>query len=88
MPARLLWLENDIPTFQWVYSEETLAVYETDASIVTSDPARFPDTGRIRVLSPVEAVAAMSGHAGCAERAAGLPLSESAGGPTVQGWPT
>lgn len=132
------WLEEDAPRFAWVFSEETLVVYEAvlrrlelsnrfidrvlgtirhlgtraapalgggdstgtieeafcaaagaldEAAIVTSDPARFPAICRIRILSPAEAAAEMTVHAGCAERAAGLPLSESAGGPTVQGWP-
>jgi hypothetical protein len=141
-PAAVLldmWLEDDVPTFEWVYSEETLVVYETvlrrlalasrfvdrvigtirqmgttaappfgvgdsasameevfcaaaeaaeEASIVTPDPARFPDTGRIRVVSPVEAVAEMSGHARYAERAAGIPASERPIDPIVQRWPT
>ena len=132
------WLEDEAPQFEWVYSEETLCVYEAvlrrlelsnrfadrvvgtirqlgtraappqgagdsdgtieevlcaaagavnEALIVTSDPARYPETCGIRTLSPAEAVAEVSVHAGYAERAAGLLSSESTGGPTVQGWP-
>ena len=134
-----VWLKEDTPTFEWVYSEETLVVYETvlrrlelssrfvdrvigtirqlgtravppfgvgdsaatveevfcaaagaadEAAIVTPDPARFPVTCRIRILSPAEAVADTSVHVGYAERAAGPSPSEPAGGPIVQGWPT
>ena len=57
------------------------------AAIVTSDPARFPETCRIRTLSPAEAVADVNVHAGYAERAAGLLSPESTGDPAVQGWP-
>lgn len=134
-----VWLEEDAPTFEWVYSEETLVLYEAvlrrlelssrfiarvigtirqlgtravppsgagvsdgtieevfcaaasavdEAAIVTSDPAGFPQTCGIRTLSPAEAVADMSVHAGFAERVPGLPPSAAAGGPTVQGWST
>ena len=141
-PAAVLldvWLNEDVPAFEWVYSEETVAVYEAvlrrlglsgrfvdrvigiitqigtrvgppcgvpaspdalegnfcvaaeaaeDAAIVTTDPARFPDTGRFRILSPAEALAGLSVHAGYAERAASLPSPGSPSAPTVQGWPT
>ncbi len=133
-----VWLKDDIPAFEWVYSEEMLEVYDAvlrrlglsgrfidrvigairqigmraalpwgvgdspgaveevfcaaaeaaeDAAIVTPDPARFPDTGRIRTLSPAEAVAEMGVHTGPAKRAASVPSSERPSGPIVQGWP-
>lgn len=132
------WLKDDTPTFEWIYSEETLLVYEAvlrrlglssrlidrvigtikhmglsaappigggdstctieevfsaaaeaveEAAIVTPDPARFPHTGRIRVVTPAEAVADMAVRAGYAERAAGLPAAESPSGPIARGWP-
>lgn len=140
-PAAVLldrWLEDDVPTFAWVYSEQTLEVYETvlrrltlasrfvdrvtgtirrmetraappfgvghpagtmedvfcaaaeaaeEASIVTSDPTRFPDTGRFRILSPAEALADSNVYAGYAGRAGNLPVSEGPSAPPIHGWP-
>lgn len=57
-----------------------------EAAVVTPDPARFPDAGRIRVLSPAEALADLSDRARYTERTAGLASFERPGGPAVQGW--
>ena len=57
-----------------------------EAAIVTSDPARFPETCGVRTLSPAEAVSDMSVHAGVVGRVSDLPPSALAGGPAVQGW--
>jgi len=140
-PAAVLldvWLKEEAPAFEWVYTAETLVIYEAvlcrlglsgrfidrvigtirqigmraappfgvgdspdtieevfraaaesaeEVAIIAPDPARFSDTGRIRILSPAEALAELSVHAGYTERAAPLPSPESPGGPTVQGWP-
>lgn len=131
------WIREDGPAFTWVYSEQSLIIYEAvlcrlelssrfvdrvtgairelglkaapldagdspeafelvfcaaaasvdEAAIVTPDPSRFPDAGRIRILSPTEALTEMSGHARYAAPAAGRSSLEPPGGPAVQGWP-